>query len=378
LDEANCTNIIKGEAGEFMNIFTMVLLFFAAVGFFDKMFHLRLGLTETFDKGLMTMGSMAVSIVGIYCVSITFVQNHMEAITSMTSWLPCDPALLIGAFFAPDMGGFSITQQLISQYAYLVFYGVLLSSVLGQTLSFQFPIFLSMSNHHDHPLIMKGFLIGIIMVPFGLLIGGLLLSIPLLELFIILIPILVICLIMVLGLIIFPIVTVRILTVFAHMIQWMTYAMFLIVVVGLFFPQYAYVDYSLVSDAIVMILKMAIIVSGSMVLTDFVLKYMHKTIERLSQRLHINEKSMVGLLLSLASSLAILPLLPQMDKKGKLLNAAFGVSGAYVFGGQLAFISGVVDGFAVGVYVIGKLICGILSVMVMSMIYDHAKEGNHD
>ena len=45
-----------------------------------------------------------------------------------------------------------------------------------------------------------------------------------------------------------------------------------------------------------------------------------------------------------------------MNKKGKLMNAAFSVSGAYVFGGQLGFIAGVCND-SVTVYVLIMFFC---------------------
>ena len=58
-----------------------------------------------------------------------------------------------------------------------------------------------------------------------------------------------------------------------------------------------------------------------------------------------------------------------MDEKGKMMNAAFGVSGAYVLGGQFAFISSVSDGYTVTVFMVSKVLCGVLSAFVMSRIY---------
>ena len=47
------------------------------------------------------------------------------------------------------------------------------------------------------------------------------------------------------------------------------------------------------------------------------------------------------MIMNFATSLAILPLISKMDKKGRMLNAAFSVSGAYMLGGQLGFVSSV-------------------------------------
>ena len=75
------------------------------------------------------------------------------------------------------------------------------------------------------------------------------------------------------------------------------------------------------------------------------------------------------MLLNCATSLAILPLVSRMDEKGKMLNAAFSVSGTYVLGGQLGFVSSVSDGATVTVFVITKVLCGVLSIIIMDIAY---------
>ena len=51
-----------------MNIFIGILLIFALLGLFDKLFGGKLGLAAEFDSGLESMASLALSIVGVYCI----------------------------------------------------------------------------------------------------------------------------------------------------------------------------------------------------------------------------------------------------------------------------------------------------------------------
>ena len=46
------------------------LLLFTFIGLADKLANNRLGLAEELDKGLSTMGSLALSMGGIYCFSV--------------------------------------------------------------------------------------------------------------------------------------------------------------------------------------------------------------------------------------------------------------------------------------------------------------------
>ena len=58
---------------------------------------------------------------------------------------------------------------------------------------------------------------------------------------------------------------------------------------------------------------------------------------------------------------AMLPLYEKMDERGKMMNSAFCVMGAYVLGGQMAFMAGVTDGRNVGIYILSKLVGGVLA-----------------
>ena len=80
-----------------MNIFIAIMLFFAFIGFVDKIFHLKWKLSSVFDKGLLTMGSLTLSILGIYCISMTFVQGHIKNLTVLNQYLFFDASLFVGA-----------------------------------------------------------------------------------------------------------------------------------------------------------------------------------------------------------------------------------------------------------------------------------------
>lgn len=144
-----------------MNIFIAIMLFFAFIGFVDKIFHLKWKLSSVFDKGLLTMGSLTLSILGIYCISMTFVQGHIKNLTVLNQYLFFDASLFVGALLSPDMGGYPIVSEICQNSGLIIFYGVLLTSVLGQTISFQLPVFLSFleTNEIDH--LMKGFVLGL-------------------------------------------------------------------------------------------------------------------------------------------------------------------------------------------------------------------------
>ena len=73
-----------------MNIFIAVMLILALLGLLDKMTGGRRGLGADFDHGLATMGGMALSLVGVYCIGITAVQRLSGPVARFCpSTLPC-------------------------------------------------------------------------------------------------------------------------------------------------------------------------------------------------------------------------------------------------------------------------------------------------
>lgn len=356
-----------------MNILIAILLVFALVGFVDKMFHLKWGLEDIFDNGFTTMGSLAISVIGIYCIGITFVSKNINMLSRLNDYMFFDSSVIIGSLLAPDIGGYPIVSQISHHSGITILAGILLTSTLGCTISFQLPVFLSFLDKKEISNLMKGFIIGIITLPIGLLVSYPFLNINIKIFILNLLPIIVICLILSFMILKIPSITVKILSILANGIKALSYILFLIVIIGLYIPELQYVQLSLVQESVLMVLKIVIIVSGSMVLSELILKYCSKYIDIIAKKLSVNKESIVGFVLNCASSLAMLPLYSKMNKKGKLMNAAFSVSGAYVFGGQLGFIASV-SNESVTVYVLTKLLCGILAVLLINIIYKNEEE----
>ena len=99
------------------------------------------------------------------------------------------------------------------------------------------------------------------------------------------------------------------------------------------------------------------------------MRHRRRQIQIIASRLNINEVSAVSLLLTCTTSLAVLPLFPRMDRKGKQIVTAFSMSGSFMFGGSLAFVSNVTNGYTVLIFIVTKLVCGILSAWVIHKTY---------
>ena len=345
-----------------MNPVILIMLIFAAAGLLDKILGGKLSLSKDFDQGLSFMGSIALSLVGVTCLGVYAVQANSQAIASITGHFPFDPSLIIGALLAPDMGGLPISLEIASTEANGVFSGALLSACLGTLICFQLPVFLSALDKGQMLDMMKGFLLGLVVIPGGLAIGGLLLGLSPKDLLLNLVPVIIICAVLGLAFKLANNLTAACLLRFGQAVQIISFLLFALVIAGLYIPAFAIADYQMVADTFISVGKMTVIICGSMVLSHIALIVFPDQLHWISKKLRTNEVSVVGLILSMTSSLAMIPLFHQMDNRGKIMNAAFSVSGAYVLGGQMAYVAGLTSSMQLSAYIITKLICGLCAI----------------
>lgn len=352
-----------------MNAFIAVMLVFAGIGFIDKAIGGRWGLADQFEKGLYTMGVMVIPIVSICTVGTEFIRRHTEQVMALSDHLFFDPSMIIGAILAPDMGGYFISREIAASPELLVLSGVVLGTLLGQAITFQMPVFMASIEKQDYPYMFRGFIIGIIMIPAGLIAAELMIRMPV-GLFIRqLIPILVVCAVLAVCLWKVPEGTTKFFAGFARVVNWIFYLMFVVAVLGVFIPSIAYASMESIEEALIIIFKSAVVIAGSLVMSELILKFFRRQINAVAARMGINEVAAVSLLMTCATSLAVMPLFGRMDKKGKEVVAAFSLSGSFVIGGSLAFVSNVTDGYTVLIFVVTKLICGILSALVIHRMH---------
>ena len=77
----------------------------------------------------------------------------------------------------------------------------------------------------------------------------------------------------------------------------------------------------------------------------------------------MNETAAAGLIASLANSIATFGLVKDMDDRGKVVNIAFAVSAAFVFGDHMGFTAGFAPDW-IPAMIVAKLVGGISAVVV--------------
>ena len=107
----------------------------------------------------------------------------------------------------------------------------------------------------------------------------------------------------------------------------------------------------------------AIILAGAFPLVHVLTKLLRKPLMKVGATLGINEAAAAGLIASLANSIAAFGLVKDMNPRGKVVNIAFAVSAAFVFGDHLGFTAGFAPEM-IGPMILGKLAGGVSAVAV--------------
>ncbi|WP_438803857.1 ethanolamine utilization protein EutH [Metabacillus rhizolycopersici] len=121
-----------------------------------------------------------------------------------------------------------------------------------------------------------------------------------------------------------------------------------------------------ITEGIKTVGMIVIMLAGAFPMVAFITKVFKNHLEKVGSFLGISETSTVGLIASLAHNIPMLTILKNMDPRGKVINVAFAVSGAFVFGGHLGFVAGV-NKEMVFAMIVGKL-AGGLSAMGLAII----------
>ena len=111
----------------------------------------------------------------------------------------------------------------------------------------------------------------------------------------------------------------------------------------------------------------AIVLAGAFPLVYGVTKLFRKPLMKLGGLLGINDVAAAGLVATLANSIATLQMVKDMDKRGKVVNIAFAVSAAFVFGDHLGFAAGFAPEILPAM-IVGKLVGGVSAVLVALLL----------
>ena len=344
-------------------VLLLMMAIFAILGALDRILGNRFGLGEKFEEGITAMGSLALAMLGIICLAPVLASLLKPVVVPVFRLLGADPAMFAGSILACDMGGGALAQQMTEDPQAALFGGVICGSMLGATIVFTIPVSLGILREADRPYLAKGILAGLVTIPVGLLAGGLVMGMPILKILGNLVPIVLIAGLIALGLWRAENAMIKGFGIFGKgIIALITVGLAAGIFEGVtgirLIPGLASVE-----EGFHTVGEIAIVLAGAFPLVAVLTRVLRKPLLKLGITLGINETAAAGLLASLANSIATFNLLKDMDGRGKVVNIAFAVSAAFVFGDHMGFTAG----FAPEVLpamIVSKLAGGISAVVV--------------
>ena len=340
-----------------------VMAGFAVLGAADRILGNRFGLGKEFEEGILAMGSLMLAMAGVITLAPVLAAVLRPVVVPVFSFLGADPAMFAGTILACDMGGGALALELTEDYRAAMLGGVLTGSMLGATIVFTIPIALGILQEEDRPVMAQGILCGIVTIPVGILVGGLAAGFPVGMVLRNLVPIVIIAALIALGLWKAEAAMVRGFTLFGK-------AVVAVVTVGLAagiaeeLTGFAVIPgMAPIGEAFSTVGAIAIVLAGAFPLVSVLTRLLRKPLTAAGKRLGINDAAAAGLIASLANSIATFGMVKDMNHRGKVVNIAFAVSAAFVFGDHLGFTAGFAPEMLPAV-IAGKLAGGVSAVML--------------
>lgn len=342
-------------------IILWLMAIFVVLGAVDRIFGSRFGLGKQLEEGILAMGALALSMLGILCLAPVLASLLRPVLVPLYGFLGADPAMFAGSILANDMGGAPLAAELAESKEAARFGGLIVGSMLGATVVFTIPVALGIIGKEDHPVFAKGILAGIITIPLGALAGGLVAGFPILMILRNLIPIVLFALLIALGLWRFEKAMVK-------GFLWFGRGVVAVITAGLAAAVFEHLtgvtvipNLASLSEGVEVVAGIAFVLAGAFPLVYALTKLLKKPLLKLGSLLGMNEIAAAGMVASLANSIPMFGMLKDMDSRGKVLNVAFAVSAAFVFGDHLGFTAGFDKEMLLPV-IIAKLTGGIAAV----------------
>ncbi|MBM7573677.1 ethanolamine utilization protein EutH [Aquibacillus albus] len=345
------------------DIIVLIVIGFFCIGAIDKCIGNRWGMGHRFTDGFKAMGSLTLAMVGIISLAPVIASILTPIIAPFYGLVGADPAAFANTLLALDMGGYALALEMSQSAEAELFAWVFLGTMMGPTLVFTIPIGLGIIEKEDQKFFAKGVLLGLITIPIGCFVGGIIADLHMMVIIKNLIPAIILSIMISVGLWKYTDRMISGFTVFAKCIEIIAIIGLAAICVETFTGFTVIPNMTPLMDGIEIVAMIVVFLAGAFPMVAFLSIILKKILRKVGTLLGISETSTAGLVASLAHNIPMLSLLKDMDSRGKVINVAFAVSGAFVFGGHLGFVAGV-NKEVVFAMVVGKLAGGISAVLL--------------
>ena len=343
---------------------------FALIGALDRIFGNRFGLGREFEKGFMLLGNLALSMIGMIVMAPFLAELMKPLLSFLSGTLHMEPSIIPASLFANDMGGAPLACAVAADEKLGTFNALVVSSMMGCTVSFTIPYALGAVDRAQHRPLLLGLLYGIVTLPAGCFVGGLVLGLPAGTLVLDLLPLVLFSALIAAGLVLCPEKCVKV-------FSWVGTLIKILITVGLALGVLRFLTgveiipgLATLEEGAAICLSAAAVMAGAFPLLHVLSRLLQRPMKSLGRRLGVGEAAVMGFVATLASSITTFESMKQMDEKGVMLNAAFAVSAAFTFADHLAFTAAFDPACITGV-IAGKLLSGVLALSAANLAWKH-------
>lgn len=351
-------------------IIVILMAVFLVIGALDRAFGGRFGLAEQFEEGMNTFGPLALSMVGMFSLAPVLAKVLNPVIVPIYTLLGADPAMFAGTLLANDMGGFPLAVEMAQSTEAGLLAGAILAAMLGCTVVFTIPVGLGIVSVEDRPYFANGVLVGVITIPIGVLVGGLVAGFNLMMILSNLLPIVIAALLIALGLWRFPDAMTKGFLAFG---KFLVFIISIALAIGSFelltnwkiMPEGW--ELTPVMDGLVIVAQICLFLMGAFPLMTLITKIAKKPLSRVGRALGINDVASGGLIMTMANAIPTYKLMTGMDKRGIFINTAWSVSAMAILGDHLGFTAGVAPEMITPM-IVGKFTAAISATILAYVI----------
>lgn len=351
-----------------MNIISIILVVFSILGAIDCILNNKFGIGKEWERGFHLMGTISLSMIGMIVLAPFISYILSPVLTVVADQTAFEPSIIAGSLLANDMGGATLALSLSTNKEIGYFNGLVVGSMMGCTISFTLPFAMGVVEKKQHRLVLIGLMCGIIAIPIGCFIAGIIAGIPMAILIVDLIPLAILAVVLSIGLMRIPETCVKIFQVFGRVIK---IVIMLGMVIGIitFLTGYEVLPHTApIEEGALIVFNAVVVMTGAFPLLHLVGTLLRRPLAALARVTGMNDASALGFMASLATSVTTFSMMKNMDDKGVVLNSAFAVSGAFVFAGHLAFTLSFEPNFMTSM-IVGKLIAGIIAIVIAWFTY---------
>ncbi len=365
------------------SVIMMIMMIFMLVGAVDKILGNKFGYGEEFENGFNAIGALALSMAGVVAAAPVLSTVLGPILKPLYTAIGADASMFATTLLACDMGGYPLAMELAADPAIGNFAGLILGTMMGPTIVFTIPVALGIIKKEDRSYLGAGVLAGMITIPIGCIVGGLAMNMTeykmdIGRILINLVPVIVIAALIVLGLWFAPAKMIAGFNVFGAGVTIVITALTAIAVfqqiTGIYFPLFDVMSIkdevtgiSPLDSGLLVCGQIGIVLIGAFPMVKWITRTFGGVLNKVGAALGMNETGSAGLVATLANNIAMFNIMGDMNPKGKILNVAFAVSAAFVFGDHLGFTAGVEQQMVFPV-ILGKLVAGITALILANVL----------